>query len=63
LGIYNLKGEKVKTLVKDNKNTGNYEIVWDGKNKNNQRVSSGVYLYKMDINNKTHTVKRCVLLK
>ncbi len=63
ISIYNLKGEKVKTLVKDNKNTGNYEIVWDGKNKNNQRVSSGVYLYKMDINNKTHTVKRCVLLK
>lgn len=44
--IYDLLGRKIQTLVKEEKNPGTYEIVWDGRNKNGVLVSSGVYIVK-----------------
>ncbi len=63
LSIYNIKGQKVKQLVNDQLSAGEHSIVWDGKDDNNQPVSSGIYFYKLKVNNKNITIKKCLLLK
>ena len=49
--IIDLLGRHVKTLVQSYKNAGAHQIAWDGSNDYNEIVSSGVYIYKMDILN------------
>jgi hypothetical protein len=63
LTVYNIKGQKVKTLIKDNFKKGDNSIVWDGFDDSVKPVSSGIYLYKLDVNGKTEAVKKCLLLK
>lgn len=62
LAIYNLKGQKVKTLIKDSFTAGNYSFVWNGDNDDNKAVSSGVYFYKLKAGSQTAT-KKMVLMK
>ncbi len=50
LNIYNLKGEKVRTLINQHQSAGTFEISWNGCNDNNARVASGIYIYKMELN-------------
>ena len=47
LDIYNLKGQKVRTLVSEKKTAGTHTTVWNGTDDNDKPVSSGVYLYRM----------------
>lgn len=47
VSVYNVKGQKVKTLVNDNMDAGNHSVMWNGKNSNNQGVSSGVYFMRL----------------
>ena len=60
--IYNAKGQLVKTLVNEHKASGNYSIVWNGRDNNNQAVSSGIYFYKMQAG-KYSSTKKMVLMK
>ena len=61
INIYNVKGEHVKTLLHNNLNTGNYNIVWNGKDDYGKTISSGVYFYKVEID-KFSVVKRMILV-
>ncbi len=45
--IYNAMGQLVKTLENRRLDPGAYSVHWDGTNTAGQRVSSGVYFYKM----------------
>ncbi len=63
LSINNIKGKKIKTIVNEKLEQGLRQIIWDGKNDNNQYVASGVYFYKLNVNGKTEAVKKCLLLK
>lgn len=47
LSIYNLLGQKVKTIASGNYKSGNYNISWDGTNSNGHSVSSGIYHYRL----------------
>ncbi|HHE37336.1 MAG TPA: T9SS type A sorting domain-containing protein [Candidatus Cloacimonetes bacterium] len=60
LSIYNLKGQKVKTLSSGDMSKGDQQITWDGTNDNSKPVSSGIYMYRLDIPNKS--VSRKLLL-
>ena len=62
LDIYNLKGQKVKTLVNENKAAGSHNVVWNGTDTNNKSVSSGVYFYKIR-NGKFSSTKKMILMK
>jgi hypothetical protein len=62
LYIYNILGEKVKTLLEQDQPAGFYQINWDGKNDNGKSVSSGLYLYKLEVNGFSET-KTMLLLK
>lgn len=63
LTIYNLKGQKVKTLINDNFEKGIHSILWNGNDESGNAVSSGVYLYKLKVNDKIEAIKKCLLLK
>lgn len=63
LSIYNTKGQKLRTLAQNYFPEGSHSIVWNGDDESNKPVSSGVYLYKLNVNGKTESVKKCLLLK
>jgi enterochelin esterase family protein len=60
LGVYNLLGEEIKTLVNGYPSGGEHYVVWDGTNSSGQRVSSGIYLYCMKIG--SHFISRTMTL-
>ena len=66
LEVYNLKGQLIKTLVNEVKETGNHTEIWNGTDDSNKSVSSGVYFYKMvsegNIGRYTST-KKMILMK
>ncbi|MFC1544569.1 cohesin domain-containing protein [Gemmatimonadota bacterium] len=45
--VYNIRGQKVITLVDELKESGDYSVNWSGQSASGQRVSSGVYFYRM----------------
>jgi len=47
IAIYNIAGQRVRTLVSGTQSAGRQEVVWDGCDDSGSRVSSGVYLYRM----------------
>ena len=60
--IYNLKGQKVKTLVNEKLDAGSHQVAWNGKDNSSKNVSSGVYFYKMKAGDYT-CLKKMILLK
>jgi len=47
LVIYNINGQKVRTLVNETKDAGFFHMTWDGRNDLGETVSSGIYLYRL----------------
>ncbi len=62
IDVYNLLGQLVVRLVHENQSAGSYQINWDGKDRNGQTLSSGVYLYRISTDSFTST-KKMLLLK
>ncbi|NQV18780.1 MAG: T9SS type A sorting domain-containing protein [Armatimonadetes bacterium] len=63
LSVYNIKGQKVKVIVNDEFEKGTHNIVWNGEDSNDKRVGSGVYFYKLKVNGKEKSVRKCLLIK
>jgi len=63
LSVYNLRGQKVVTLVNGLQQQGNHEVIWSGYDSYGKQVVSGVYFYKLEIAGKTESVKKCLILK
>lgn len=51
LTIYNLLGEKVRTLVRKRQMPGMYAVSWDGRNDLGAPVTSGLYIYRLSSGN------------
>ena len=47
LEIYNILGQRVKTLINGKRDAGRYTLKWNGLNDAGNRVASGVYLYRL----------------
>jgi len=62
LAIYNIKGQKVKTLLNCTTSPGIYECNWNGKDEMGKLVSSGQYVVKLKQNEK-ETATKIMLLK
>ena len=45
IDVYNIRGQKVRSLVNDFHQYVEYSVVWDGTDDSGQRVGSGVYFY------------------
>lgn len=62
IDIFNIKGQKVKKLIDEELPSGQHSRVWDGKDTNNNPVSSGIYMYRMKNGTFTKS-KKMILLK
>lgn len=62
LSIYNVRGQKVITLVNETLNAGQHAINWNGKDENNKDMATGVYYYKLSTPD-TIQVKKAILMK
>ncbi|MBN2830461.1 MAG: lamin tail domain-containing protein [Candidatus Cloacimonetes bacterium] len=62
LSIYNLKGQKVRTLVSENMQAGNHNLVWNGTSDNGDTVASGIYFYKLNTDSYSST-RKMVMMK
>jgi len=58
--IYNIKGQIVKQITDIRNQTS---VSWNGSNFDNRNVSSGIYLYQLNIDGKTKAFKKCLKLK
>ncbi|MFQ5570998.1 MAG: PQQ-binding-like beta-propeller repeat protein [Rhodothermales bacterium] len=47
LDIYNVLGQRVRTLVAAEQPGGRYEVVWDGRDDGGRAVASGLYIYQL----------------
>ena len=66
MAVYNIKGEKVKTLVNENLPAGMHTIPWNGTDENGISVASGIYFFKTDARNNLGdytSLKKVILLK
>ena len=62
LTIYNSLGQPVKVLVNGTEESGAKQVLWNGKDENSQDVSSGVYVYKLQIGQQA-AVKKMMFVK
>ena len=62
LVIYNIQGKKIKTLVNGKQNAGVYKITWNATNDYGERVSTGIYIYRL-ITEKYTSTKKMIVLK
>ena len=60
LSVYNTNGQKVRTLLHRGFKAGLHEILWDGRDDHGQRVSSGVYFYRLSAGSFTEIRKMVV---
>ncbi|MBD3401732.1 T9SS type A sorting domain-containing protein [candidate division GN15 bacterium] len=62
LEIFNVLGQKVSTLVNDKLTPGSYDVVWDATTDNGRRVATGIYLYRLQVDDES-TAKKMLFLK
>ena len=62
LEIYNLLGQKVRTLVNGYVPAGYINTSWDGLDQNGKEISSGTYIYRLQTADQTFS-KKMVLMK
>jgi len=60
--IYNLLGQRVRTLVDREESAGSYTITWNGTSTTGEAVSTGVYFYRFQADDHVET-KKMLLLK
>jgi len=62
INIYDVMGRLVKELVKEQKNTGKYSVIWNGKDDSGNMVASGNYFYQIICGDFVQA-KKMILLK
>lgn len=57
LDIYNVLGQMVKELYVGHLEAGSHQLIWDGSNADNDKVTSGIYFYRLQAENFDKTMK------
>ncbi len=68
LVVYDLLGREVRRLVEEEKEPGEYVVVWDGRYGQGESASSGTYFYRLESYPKVHGLRvtqtrRMILLR
>ena len=67
LKVFNILGQEVRTLVDGERDLGQYEVVWDGKDDVEKQVASGIYFYRLVVRASGQTtfsaVNKMILMK
>jgi hypothetical protein len=62
IDIFNVAGQKVKTVVDDFMQPGYYNAAWDGRNNRGHSVATGIYLYRVRVQDMS-LVRKMTLVK
>ncbi|MCF7793231.1 MAG: T9SS type A sorting domain-containing protein [Candidatus Cloacimonetes bacterium] len=62
LSIYNIRGQKIKSLISDSRGRGTYTTFWNGKDESEEPVPSGIYFYRFETSYMNET-GRLILVK
>lgn len=57
--IFNIAGQKVKTLLNEHRLSGTHRVIWNAHNDAEQQVASGMYFVRM---NASHYVKTNIII-
>ncbi|KPJ65734.1 hypothetical protein AMJ44_09575 [candidate division WOR-1 bacterium DG_54_3] len=60
--IFNVLGQRVRSLVDREQSVGPYVIEWDGRSDNGHELATGVYFYRVEAGDHVE-VKKMLLLK
>lgn len=63
LALYNTRGQKITTLIDAKLTSGTHAATWNGRDADDHAVSSGVYVYELQVNDTVIDRKRALLLK
>ena len=61
--VYNVAGQRVRTLVVAHQSAGRYRVTWDATDDKGRSVSSGIYFYRLQAGGAFREVKRMLLLR
>ncbi|MDO9069766.1 MAG: FlgD immunoglobulin-like domain containing protein, partial [Deltaproteobacteria bacterium] len=61
LKVYNVAGQVVKTVCDEQRPAGVHKITWNGTDETGNKVSNGIYLYRLVANDQSQTKKLIVL--
>ena len=59
--VYNIKGQRVVTLLKNHLEPGRHTVTWEGKNIAGRNVATGVYFYRIETGKEKQTRKMLLL--
>lgn len=57
INIFNIKGQLIRTLVNEWKESGSHQIIWDGKTNSGISATTGVYMTVMQVNDYRTSIK------
>jgi len=63
LEIFNVLGQKIKTLVDEELQAGYKQVTWDGKDQRGNLVSTGIYFYRIRAENQFTDMRKMLLIK
>ncbi len=55
--LYDITGREIKEIYNGNTNTGTRELTWDRRDKSGNKISRGVYIYRMETADKVYQGK------
>jgi len=61
LTVYNVLGQKVRTLFDGHQDAGTHTLIWDGKREDGTSLSSGIYFYRMQAGDFRETKKMSLM--
>jgi len=62
LSVYNMMGQKIKTLTSGNMTPGYHSIIWNGTNDAGSKVATGMYFYSINTS-QFQSIKKMLFLK
>jgi ABC-type dipeptide/oligopeptide/nickel transport system permease subunit len=62
IDIYNVKGQRVHTILDGHVGAGYHQVVWDGTDDLGRDVSSGIYFYRMNAGEYS-SIRKMLLMK
>lgn len=62
LDVFDLRGQRIRTLVMGDLSAGRHEATWDGRNEHGEGVATGVYLARLEIAG-SHCLRKMMLMK
>ncbi len=59
--VFNIRGQRVAKLIDEQMDPGYHKITWDGRNDDNRKVASGIYIYLIQANRNRASQKLTII--